>query len=203
MYWFWYQYHRMVEVGRDLCRLPRPDALLKQGHLDQAAKNKVHMGFWTCPRRETPKPPGAICASGQPPWPQLLFPQWKVFPDVQVELPVFQSIASGLVREPVSIFLTPSLQALMYIDKITPSFLFLRLKSHSFSQPFFISQVLQFLHDFCSPFSLLSPVYLSMLLLDWWAQNWTYVWPQQRWVEDKMHRQCYINIFLTNQWVGI
>lgn len=37
--------HRMVEVGRDLWRLPCPKPLLKQGHLELFSQDHVHMAF--------------------------------------------------------------------------------------------------------------------------------------------------------------
>lgn len=80
------QYHRMVEVGRDLWRSSCPALLLKQGHLEPVAQDHVQMAFeylqgWRLDN-----------FSGQP-VPVLGHPySEKVFPDVQTEPPVFQSV---------------------------------------------------------------------------------------------------------------
>ena len=45
------QNHRIVEVGRDLCGSPSPTPLLKQGHLQQAAQDRVQVGLEYLQRR--------------------------------------------------------------------------------------------------------------------------------------------------------
>jgi len=50
------QNHRIVGVGRDLCGSSSPTLLLKQGHLQQAAQDKMIKGglknimvsYWNC-----------------------------------------------------------------------------------------------------------------------------------------------------------
>ena len=74
----------MAEVGRDLWRSSAPTTLLKQGHLQLVAQDHVQTAFeylqgWRIHN-----------LSGQP-VPVLSHPHGaKVFPDVQVEPPVFQ-----------------------------------------------------------------------------------------------------------------
>ena len=79
----------MVEGGRDIWRSSCPTPLLKQGHLDPVAQDRVQIAFEYHERLHN--------LSGQP-VPVLGHPHSeKVFPDVQEEPPVFQfvPIASG------------------------------------------------------------------------------------------------------------
>lgn len=140
----------MAEFGRDLWRLLGPAGPPWSGCPEQCSD-----GFGTCPRRETPQSPRSICASGQPPWPKLILSQWKVFPSVQVELSVFQWEPTGSV--PLTwhhwrdLALSSSYHPFKHLCTLTRlllSLLFSSLKSHSFCQPFFISQVPSV---FCSP----------------------------------------------------
>jgi len=76
----------MVGVGRDLCRSSSPTPLPKQGHLQQAAQDRVQAGFEHLQRRRLPNPPGQ-------PAPVLHHPQREeVLPHVQMELPTLQFV---------------------------------------------------------------------------------------------------------------
>jgi len=50
--------HRMVGVGRDLCGSSSPTLLLKQGHLHQAAQDRVQAGLKYLQRRRLHNLPG-------------------------------------------------------------------------------------------------------------------------------------------------
>jgi len=70
----------MVGVGRDLCGSSGPTPLAKQGHLEQAAQDRIQVGFEYLQRRRLHNP------SGQP-GSGLCHPQSnEILPRVQVEL---------------------------------------------------------------------------------------------------------------------
>ena len=78
------QNHRIVGVGRDLCGSSSPTLLPKQGHLQQAAQDLVHVGLEYLQRRRLHNLPGQ-------PGPGLRHPQREeVLPHVQTELPVLE-----------------------------------------------------------------------------------------------------------------
>ena len=80
------QNQRVVGVGRDLCGSSSPTLLPKQGHLQQAAQDRVQVGFEYLQRRRIHSP------SGQP-GPGLHHPQREeVLPHVQLELPLLQFV---------------------------------------------------------------------------------------------------------------
>jgi len=80
------QNHRMFGVGRDLCGSSSPAPLLKQGHLQQAAQDRVQVRLEYLQRRRI------YNTSGQP-VPVLRHPQREeVPPHVQTELPMLQSV---------------------------------------------------------------------------------------------------------------
>ena len=54
------QNHRMLGVGRDLCGSSTPTALLKQGHLQQAAQDLVQAGLEYLQRRRIRNLPGHL-----------------------------------------------------------------------------------------------------------------------------------------------
>ena len=75
------QNHRMFEVGRDLCGSSGPTLLPKQGHLQQAAEDRVQAGLEYLQRRRLHNLPGQ-------PVPGLHHPQSEeVLPHVQTETP--------------------------------------------------------------------------------------------------------------------
>ena len=57
----------MVGVGRDLCGSSSPTPLLKQGHLQQAAQDRVQVGLEYLQRRETPQALWAACSRAPSP----------------------------------------------------------------------------------------------------------------------------------------
>jgi len=76
----------MVGVGRDLCGSSSPTLLPKQGHLQQAAQDRVQVGFEYLQRRRLRSLPGQ-------PVPGLRHPQREeVLPYVQSELPLLQFV---------------------------------------------------------------------------------------------------------------
>ena len=76
----------MVAVGRDLCGSSSPTLLPKQGHLQQAAQDRVQAGLEYLQRRRLHNP------SGQP-VPVLRHPQREeVLPHVPMELPLLQFV---------------------------------------------------------------------------------------------------------------
>jgi len=76
----------MVGVGRDLCGSSSPTSLLKQGRLQQAAKDPVQAGLEYLQRRRLHNLPGQ-------PVPVLRHPQREeVLPHVQMELPMLQFV---------------------------------------------------------------------------------------------------------------
>jgi len=76
----------MVGVGKDLCGSSSPTPLPKQGHLQQAAQDRVQADFEYLQRRRLHNLPGQ-------PVPVLHHPQRKqVLPHVQTELPVLQFV---------------------------------------------------------------------------------------------------------------
>jgi len=78
--------HRMLGVGRDLCGSSSPTPLPKQGHLQQAAQDLVHMDLEYLQRRRLRNLPGQSV-------PVLHHPQREeVLPHVQTELPVPQFV---------------------------------------------------------------------------------------------------------------
>jgi len=79
------QNHRMVGVGRDLCGSPSPTPQPKQGHLQQAAQDRVQAGLEYLQRGRLHNLPGQ-------PVPGLHHPQSEVLPHVQVELPLLQFV---------------------------------------------------------------------------------------------------------------
>jgi len=80
------QNHRMVGVGRDLCGSSSPTLLPKQGHLQQAAQNRVQASLEYLQRRRLHSLPGQ-------PVPVLCHPQREeVLPHVRTELPVLQFV---------------------------------------------------------------------------------------------------------------
>jgi len=58
--WSESQNHRMVGVGRHLCGSSSPTLLLKQGHLQQAAQDRVQVGLEYLQRRRLHSPPGSL-----------------------------------------------------------------------------------------------------------------------------------------------
>jgi len=80
------QNHRMVGVGRDLWGSSSPTLLLKQGRLQQAAKDLVQTGLEYLQRRRLHQLPGQLV-------PVLHHPQSEVvLPQVQTELPMLQFV---------------------------------------------------------------------------------------------------------------
>ena len=79
------QNHRMSGVGRDLWGSPSPTPLLKQGHPEQAAQDRVQAGLEYLQRRRLHNLPGQ-------PVPVLHHPQREVLPRVQTELPLLQFV---------------------------------------------------------------------------------------------------------------
>jgi len=76
----------MVGVGRDLWGSSSPTPLLKQGHLEQVAQDRVQVGLEYLQRRRTHNLPGQ-------PVPVLRHPQREeVLPRVQTELPMLQFV---------------------------------------------------------------------------------------------------------------
>jgi len=75
----------MVRVGRDLWGSSGPNALTKQGHLQQVAQDHAQAGFEYLQRRRIHNP------SGQP-VPVIHHPQSKVLPHVQLELSMLQFV---------------------------------------------------------------------------------------------------------------
>jgi len=76
----------MVGVGRDLCGSPSPTPLPKQGHLQQAAQDRVQVGLEYLQRRILHSLPGQ-------PVPVFHHPQSEeVLPHVQLELPMLQFV---------------------------------------------------------------------------------------------------------------
>ena len=86
------QNHRMVRGGRDLCGSSSSTPLPKQGHLQQAAQDRIQVGLEYLQRR-------LHNLSGQP-VPVLRHPQREeVLPRVQLELPVPQFVLSFFLLE--------------------------------------------------------------------------------------------------------
>jgi len=84
--WSESQNHRVVGVGRHLCGSSSPTLLPKQGHLQQAAQDRVQEGLEYLQRRRLHN------LSGQP-VPVLRHPQREeVLPHVQMELPLLQFV---------------------------------------------------------------------------------------------------------------
>ena len=80
------QNHRMAGFGRDLCGSSSPSAMLKLGHLEQAAQELFQVGLEYLQRRRLHS------LSGQP-VSVLRHPQSEeVLPHVQTELPVLQFV---------------------------------------------------------------------------------------------------------------
>jgi len=76
----------MVGVGRDLCGSSSPTPLPKQGHLQQAAQNRVQAGLEYLQRRRLHSPSGQLV-------PVLRHPQREEFLlHVQLELPMLQFV---------------------------------------------------------------------------------------------------------------
>jgi len=83
------QNHRMLGVGRNLCGSSSPTPLPKQGHLQQAAQDRVQAGPECLQRRRIHNLPGQ-------PFPVLRHPQSEEFlPHVQLELPVPQFVPTA------------------------------------------------------------------------------------------------------------
>jgi len=88
------QNHRMVGLGRDFCGSPSPTLLPKQGHLQQAAQDRVQAGLEYLQRWRLHNLPGQ-------PVPVLRHPQREeVLPHVQVELPMLQFVPVAPCRVP-------------------------------------------------------------------------------------------------------
>ena len=112
------QNHRMVGVGRDLCRSSSPTRLTKQGHPEQAAQERIQAGLEYLQRRRLHSLPGQ-------PVPGLCHPQKEeVLPHVQVELHMLQfvlvalcPVASHHWKESGPILLAPALQIFIGISK--------------------------------------------------------------------------------------
>jgi len=76
----------MLGVGRDLCGSSSPTPLPKQGHLQQAAQDRVQAGLEYLQRRRLHNLPGQSV-------PGLRHHQREeVLPHVQMELPVLQFV---------------------------------------------------------------------------------------------------------------
>jgi len=74
----------MFGIGRDLCGSSSPTPLPKQGHLEQAAQDRVQVGLEYLQRRRLHNLPGQRV-------PVLRHPQREeVLPHVKVELPMLQ-----------------------------------------------------------------------------------------------------------------
>ena len=121
----------MAEDGRDLQRPSGPTPLLKQGHLQPVAQDRVWTAFENLQGWRLHKLPGQRV-------PVLSHPRSeKVFPDVQMECPVFQCapISSGPASlgtpgkslAPSSAF--PPFRYLYALLEIPLSLLFSRLNS--------------------------------------------------------------------------
>lgn len=110
------QSHRVVEVGRDLCRSSSPTPLIKQSHLQHIVQDPIQAIFGIFRDGDATTSPGN----------QLCHSHCKeVFPSIQMEFPVFHFVpvaSCGLSghhrKEPDSILLTPSLKVFVYTDKI-------------------------------------------------------------------------------------
>jgi len=80
------QNHRVFGAGRDLYVSSSPTPLLKQGHLQQAAQDRMQVGLEYLQRRKLHNLPGQ-------PVPVLRHPQHEeVLRHVQTELPVLQFV---------------------------------------------------------------------------------------------------------------
>jgi len=132
--WELSQNRRLAEVGRDFWRLSGPTTLLKQGHPEQVAQDRIQAAFeylqgWRLHHLSGHPVPGLSHHHSV-----------KVFPDVQREPPVsqFVPIASCPVtghcwKEPGSVLCAPSLQLFVYVDEVR-----LRLLISRCSNPFVI-----------------------------------------------------------------
>ena len=79
----------MVGVGKDLCGSSSPTLLPKQGHLQQAAQDRVQAGLEYLQRRRLHNLPGQ-------PVPVLRQPQREeVLPHVQLECPMLQFVPTA------------------------------------------------------------------------------------------------------------
>jgi len=78
--------HRMLGVGRDLCGSSSPTPLPKQGHLQQAAQDRIQVGLEYLQRRRLHNLPGQPALA-------LSHPQSEeVLPHVQLELPLLPCV---------------------------------------------------------------------------------------------------------------
>jgi len=109
------QNHRMLGVGKDLCGSSSPTPLPKQGHQEQAAKDRIQAGLEYLQRRRLHKLP-------EQPVPGHHHPQSEeVLPHVQMELPLLQFCASN----PLSLSLDSEPSNLCRLENRTEVFLFL------------------------------------------------------------------------------
>ena len=65
--WTGSQNHRMIRVGKDLCGSSSPTLLPKQGHLQQAAQDHIHVGLEYLQLKENPQPPWSAYSSASSP----------------------------------------------------------------------------------------------------------------------------------------
>jgi len=112
----------------DLSRSSSPTSLIRLKYLEEVARNLVQTVFEYL-QGYTPQPLWAICDSA---WSPSQYK--KAFPAVQAEPPVFQflpiascPVTSHYRKDRGSIFFTPFLQILMYIDEISLTLLCSRL----------------------------------------------------------------------------
>ena len=126
------QNHRMLGVGRDLCGSSSPTLLPKQGHLEKAAQDLVHVGLEYLQRRRIHNLPGQ-------PVPGLCHPQsQEVLLHVQVEFPMFQFVPVAPCpvtghhwKESGPILLTPTIKIFINISKVPSQASFLQPKQAS------------------------------------------------------------------------
>ena len=136
------QNYRMVGAGRDLCGSSSP----KQGHLQEAAQDRVQAGLEYLQRRRLHNLPGQ-------PAPVLRHPQREEFlPHVQTELPMLHfvpvapcPVAGHHWKEPGPILLTPTLKIFIRIYKVPSQPFLLQAEQAQLRQPFLVgSRMLSF-----------------------------------------------------------
>lgn len=117
----------MVEVDRDLCRSSGLTSLLKRDQLQPVAQDRTQISFNVFRDGGCTISPGNLflCSVILRVNKCFLIFKWTFLCFSLCPLPVSLSLKSG------SCLFTPSLQVLMYINKIPPSLLFSKMTSHS------------------------------------------------------------------------
>jgi len=134
----------MVGIGRDLCGSSSPTPLLKQGHLQQAAQDRVLAGLEYLQRRRLHSLPGQ-------PVPVLHRPQREeVLPHVQLELPVLQfvpvapcPVTGHHCKESGPVLLTHTLQIFISISRVPSQPSLLQAKQAQLPQPLLVGEMFQ------------------------------------------------------------